>query len=86
MVIVMTLLFNDQYLYTILPCLYISSGFNAAQYLQSETHHYGLAENFVTTYYKIAASGTIDEVVDERLALRSTDDAYSESSIRYSKT
>lgn len=52
--------------------VYLERGFNAAQYLQSRDriHRYGLAEGIVTTYYKIAASDTIDEVVDERLALK----------------
>lgn len=49
--------------------IYLERGFNAAQYLQSRDriHRYGLDGNVTTTYYKIAAAGTIDEVVDQRL-------------------
>lgn len=52
--------------------LYLERGFNAAQYLQSRDriHRYGLGEGIVTTYYKLACRGTIDEVVDERLELK----------------
>lgn len=52
--------------------LYLERGFNAAQYLQSRDriHRYGLGEGIVTTYYKLACRDTIDEVVDERLALK----------------
>ena len=52
--------------------LYIERNFNAAQYLQSRDriHRYGLSQDVMTTYYRLACRGTIDEVVDERLALK----------------
>ncbi len=52
--------------------LYVERGFNAAQYLQSRDriHRYGLSGDVVTTYYKLASLGTIDEVVDERLRMK----------------
>lgn len=52
--------------------LYLERGFNAAQYLQSRDriHRYGLGGDTVTTYYKLACRDSIDEVVDERLALK----------------
>ena len=52
--------------------LYFERSFNAAQYLQSRDriHRYGLSQGTVTTYYKLACRNTIDEVIDERLALK----------------
>lgn len=52
--------------------LYLERGFNAAQYLQSRDriHRYGLESSVVTTYHKLACRDTIDEIVDERLALK----------------
>jgi SNF2 family DNA or RNA helicase len=52
--------------------LYVERDFNAAQYLQSRDriHRYGLSGDVVTTYYKLASLGTIDEVVDERLRMK----------------
>ena len=52
--------------------LYFERSFNAAQYLQSRDriHRYGLTQGTITTYYKLACRNTIDEVIDERLALK----------------
>lgn len=52
--------------------IYLERGFNAAHYLQSRDriHRYGLAGDITTTYFKLAARGTIDEVVDRRLAVK----------------
>lgn len=52
--------------------LYLERGFNAAQYLQSRDriHRYGLSGDTITTYYKLACHDSIDEVIDERLALK----------------
>lgn len=49
--------------------IYLERGFNAAHYLQSRDriHRYGLDGNTITTYYRIVAECTIDEVVNERL-------------------
>lgn len=49
--------------------LYLERGFNAAQYLQSRDriHRYGLAQDVTTVYHRLACSGSVDEVVDERL-------------------
>lgn len=51
--------------------LYLERGFNAAQYMQSKDriHRYGL-EQETTTYYKVACHNSIDEIVDERLAIK----------------
>lgn len=52
--------------------VYLERGFNAAHYIQSRDriHRYGLADGIETTYFRIAARGTIDEIVDERLKLK----------------
>lgn len=49
--------------------IYFDRDFNCGRFIQSKDriHRYGLAENTITNYWYLLASGTIDYIVDKRL-------------------
>lgn len=52
--------------------IYLERSFNAAHFVQSKDriHRYGLPKGITTNYYYILSKDTIDETIDERLALK----------------
>lgn len=52
--------------------IYLERTFNAAHYIQSKDriHRYGLSKDIKTNYYFILSEDSVDEVIDERLAIK----------------
>ena len=52
--------------------IYLERTFNAAHFIQSKDriHRYGLAKDVTTNYYYILSQDSIDEVIDDRLAVK----------------
>ena len=52
--------------------IYIERSFNAAHFIQSKDriHRYGLPAGTVTNYYYLISEDSIDETIDERLAIK----------------
>ena len=52
--------------------IYIERSFNAAHFIQSKDriHRYGLPAGTVTNYYYLVSEDSIDETIDERLAIK----------------
>ena len=52
--------------------IYIERSFNAAHFIQSKDriHRYGLPAGTTTNYYYLVSEDSIDETIDERLAVK----------------
>lgn len=52
--------------------IYLERSFNAAHFVQSKDriHRYGLKQGTATNYYYLLSRNTIDETIDERLAIK----------------
>ena len=52
--------------------IYLERTFNAAHFIQSKDriHRYGLPKDIKTNYYYILSQDSVDEVIDDRLAIK----------------